>query len=88
MLGKCSAEDIIAIHHAEHEDGVHILLAAGNPGKLFTLTSTYVEEGTLESTVHNAQSLSRWGKLSWEAELAEGTSITFSTRSGNNPKTG
>lgn len=86
MLGKCSAEDIIAIHHAEHEEGVHLLLAAGNPGKLFTLTSTYVEEGTLESTVHNAQSLSRWGKLSWEAELAEGTSITFSTRSGNTRK--
>ena len=55
-------------------------------GKLFTLTSTRVEEGTLESSVHNAQSLSRWGKLSWEAEIEEGTSITFATRSGNTRK--
>ncbi len=86
MLGKCSAENIIAIHHVEQEEGRYTLLAGGNPGKLFTLTSTYVEEGTLESTVHNAQSLSRWGKLSWEAEIVEGTSITFATRSGNTRK--
>ena len=85
-VGKCSANQVIAIHQKEVEGNTRTLLATGNPGKLFTLTATYVEEGTLESTVHNAQSLSRWGKLSWEAEMVEGTAISFSTRTGNTKK--
>ena len=85
-VGKCSANQVIAIHQKEMEGNTRTLLATGNPGKLFTLTATYVEEGTLESTVHDTQSLSRWGKLSWEGEMAEGTAISFSTRTGNTKK--
>lgn len=85
-IGKCSGKDILAIHQTKHGDSMKTILAAGNPGKLFTLTTAHVEEGTLESSVHNAQSLSRWGKLSWEAEVADGTSLTFATRSGNTRK--
>ncbi len=85
-VGKSSGKDIVAILQTKHADDMKTILGAGNPGKLFTLTSTRVEEGTLESSVHNAQSLSRWGKLSWEAEVEEGTSITFATRSGNTRK--
>ncbi len=85
-VGKCSANQVIAIHQKEMEGSTRTLLATGNPGKLFTLTANYVEEGTLESTVHDAKSLSRWGKLSWEGEMAEGTVISFSTRTGNTKK--
>lgn len=85
-IGKSSGKDILAIHQTEHADGMKTILGTGNAGKLFTLTASRVEEGTLESSVHNAQSLSRWGKLSWEAEVQEGTSITFATRSGNTRK--
>ncbi len=85
-LGKASGNQVLAIHQKEVEGSIRTLLTTGNPGKLFTLTATYVDEGTLESEVHNAQSLSRWGKLSWEAEVAEGNAITFSTRSGKTRK--
>ena len=85
-IGKCSGKDILAIHQTKHADSMKTILGAGNAGKLFTLTTSHVEEGTLESAVHNAQSLSRWGKLSWEAEVPDGTSITFATRSGNTRK--
>ena len=85
-VGKCAANQVIAIHQKEVDGNPRTLLATGNPGKLFTLTTTYVEEGTLESTVHDAQSRSRWGKLSWEAETAAGTAISFSTRTGNTKK--
>ncbi len=85
-IGKCSGKDILAIHQTKHGDSMKTILAAGNPGKLFTLTTAHVEEGTLESSVHNAQSLSRWGKLSWEAQVEDGTSLTFATRSGNTRK--
>ncbi|MDE0013649.1 MAG: hypothetical protein OXU36_21085 [Candidatus Poribacteria bacterium] len=85
-VGKCSANQVIAIHQKEMEGNTRTLLATGNPGKLFTLTANYVKEGTLESTVHDAKSLSRWGKLSWEGEMGEGTAISFSTRTGNTKK--
>ena len=82
-IGKCSADQVVAIHQREVDGKPTTLLATGNPGKLFTVTTDYVEDGTLESEVHNAQSLSRWGKLSWEGAMEEGTTITFSTRTGN-----
>lgn len=85
-IGKSEGKDIVAILQTKQADGMKTILGTGNPGKLFSLTSSYVEEGTLESAVHNAQSLSRWGKISWEAEVVDGTSIVFMTRSGNTRK--
>ena len=85
-VGKCSANQVIAIHQKEMEGNTRTLLATGNPGKLFRLTANYVKAGTLESTVYDAKSLSRWGKLSWEGEMAEETAISFSTRTGNTKK--
>lgn len=85
-VGKCKAEDVVAILKTKNSDSMQIILAAANPGKLYTLTSSYVEQGTLESSVHNANSLSKWGKLTWEAVVEDGTSITFATRSGNTRK--
>lgn len=85
-IGKCSGKEIVAIQQIKHQEGMRTIIGTGNPGKLFSVTSSYVEEGTLESSVHNAQSLSRWGKISWEAEVKDGTSITFSTRTGNTRK--
>ena len=85
-VGKCSADQVVAIHQKEVDGKIKTFLATGNPGKLFTLTTDHVDEGTLESKVHDAKSLSRWGKLSWEGEMAEGTAIAFSTRSGNTKK--
>jgi hypothetical protein len=85
-VGKCSANQVVAIHQKEVDGNTRTLLATGNSGKLFNLTATYVEEGTLESKVYDARSLSRWGKLSWEGEMTEGTAIAFSTRTGNTKK--
>lgn len=85
-VGKCSADQVVAIHQKVVDGSTKTFLATGNPGKLFTLTTDHVEEGTLESDVHDAKSLSRWGKLSWEGEMAEGTAIAFSTRTGNTKK--
>lgn len=85
-IGKCSSKEVVTIHQIKQDDGMRTVIGTGNPGKLFSVTSSYVEEGTVESSVHNAQSLSRWGKLSWEASVEDGTSLTFSTRTGNTRK--
>lgn len=85
-IGKCSSKEVVTIHQIKQDDGMRTVIGTGNPGKLFSVTSSYVEEGTLESSVHNAQSLSRWGKLSWEASVEDGTSLAFYTRTGNTRK--
>ena len=85
-VGKCSADQVVAIHQKEVDGKTKTVLATGNPGKLFTLATDHVEKGTLESKIHDAKSLSRWGKLSWEGEMEEGTAIAFSTRTGNTKK--
>ena len=85
-VGKCSADQVVAIHQKEVEGNTKTFLATGNPGKLFTVTTDHVDKGTLESKIHDAKSLSRWGKLSWHAETQEGTAIAFATRTGNTKK--
>ncbi|UCE19651.1 MAG: hypothetical protein JSV84_04710 [Gemmatimonadota bacterium] len=59
------------------------LLATGNHGKIFRLASDYAQEGTIVSDVFDTQTLSKWGKISWQADLPSGTRIAFETRSGN-----
>lgn len=83
-LGKCDANQILAMHHAA--EAKKLFLATGNSAKIFELKTEYITEGTLESKPRNTKGISRWGKLSWEAELPEGTSIVFATRSGNTEK--
>ena len=84
LKGKCSASQIVAIHRTANLD--RLLLATGNPGKIFELKSDYLAEGTLESKAHDTKVVSRWGKLSWEGVAPEGTAISFVTRSGNTEK--
>ena len=83
-LGKCEASQILAMHRVANTD--KLLLATGNSAKIYELTTEHKTEGNIESKPHNTQALSRWGKLRWEAALAEGTSVTLATRSGNTKK--
>ena len=82
--GKCSASQIVAMHRTTNSN--KLLLATGNAGKIFELKSDYLAEGTLESKAHDTKVISRWGKLSWEAVIPEGTVVSFVTRSGNTEK--
>ena len=84
LKGKCEASQIVAIHRTANSN--RLLLATGNPGKIFELKSDYRAEGTLESKAHDTKVVSRWGKLSWEGITPEGTTISFATRTGNTEK--
>ncbi len=84
FLGKPEANQILAMHRTHTTN--RVLLATGEAAQVLELKKQYKTEGTLESTPHDTQSTSRWGKLSWEATLAHGTAITFATRSGNTDK--
>jgi hypothetical protein len=56
--------------------------ATGNVGKIYQIGPALAAEGSIESDVFDAGSFSRWGRLSFEANLNGGT-VAIAARSGN-----
>ncbi|HOL70674.1 MAG TPA: hypothetical protein PLA43_15195 [Bryobacteraceae bacterium] len=63
-----------------------LLAATGDMGKLYRLAGGQATSGSYESPVHDANSVARWGRLSWRAETPRGSRIVFRTRSGNSAR--
>ena len=63
-----------------------VLAATGNMGRIFRLGETPGGSGSYEAPVHDSGTASKWGSLSWRADLPAGCSVTFRTRSGNSAK--
>ncbi len=60
-----------------------VLLGTGDPGTVARLSPAYVNQGELVSEVHDTRLLSRFGALSWRADVPAGTSVALQARSGN-----
>lgn len=73
------------------EDQITSLLSAGgkvwaataNPGSIYELAEDFSASGTYYSDVKDAHAPSIWGLISWKGSVPQGTTLTFSTRSGN-----
>ena len=63
-----------------------VLAATGNMGRIFRLGETPGPAGSYEAPVHDAGTASRWGSLSWHADIPGRSGIQFRTRSGNSAK--
>lgn len=63
-----------------------VLAATGNMGRIFRLGEKPGAAGSYEAPVHDTGTASRWGSLSWRAEVPAGSSLIFRTRSGNSAK--
>ena len=83
-VADCEESQVLSLYKVA--DSGEIWLATGNSGKLHKLSPNYLTEVTLESQEHDASVTSKWGNISWDAALADGTSVTLSTRSGNTEK--
>ncbi len=83
-LTDCEESQVISLYKTLKNG--ELWLATGNPAKLYKLSSNYVNEGTFESDKYDVSITSKWGNISWNAHLPEGTNITISTRSGNTDK--
>jgi hypothetical protein len=67
--------------------GDHSVLAAtGNMGRLYRLGEAPGPAGSYEAPVHDSGTASRWGSLSWRADLLPSSTIQFRTRSGNSAR--
>ena len=67
-------------------EGSNVYVATSNVAKLLRLGSGPVPEGTYESQVKDTKFVSRWGSLSWRAQVPAGCTLEFYTRSGNSER--
>jgi hypothetical protein len=79
-LAKLDSGQILSLL-AEPDGGV--ILGTGDPGSVIRLSPGYVNQGELVSDVHDTKLPSRFGALSWRAEVPAGTSLVVQVRTGN-----
>ena len=63
-----------------------ILAATGNMGRIFRLGETPGPSGSYEAPVHDSGTASKWGSVSWRADVPSGCKLVFHTRSGNSAR--
>jgi hypothetical protein len=65
------------------EPGGGILIGTGDPGSVLRLSSEFARVGRMVSEVHDTKLVSRFGSLSWRAEVPPGTGVSLQARTGN-----
>ena len=63
--------------------GDRFLITASNPGKIVELSGSTASTGAYTSEVKDATTGANWGLLRWEGDQPSGSTVKFSTRSGN-----
>ena len=80
MISSFPAEQLTSLVRAR---GGEVFLATSNPGKVHVLEPGAGARGTFTSKAKDTDTVSSWGRVRWDAELAAGTEIQVQTRSGN-----
>lgn len=88
---EVDAEEKISLLLQKESEQIYYLLAQGtaiyalsnNPSRLSRISPEQRFEGEYQSRVLDAGTLSKWGRIEWDAELPTGAIILFLTRSGN-----
>ncbi|MBN1503616.1 MAG: hypothetical protein JW952_00990 [Candidatus Eisenbacteria bacterium] len=65
------------------ESSGRLVFSTGNEARVFSSGPGTSRSGTLVSRAFDTNGVSRWGGLSWEAEVPRGASVTFQLRTGN-----
>jgi len=63
-----------------------ILAATADMGRIFRLGDKPGASGTYEAPVHDSGTASRWGSVSWHADVPASCALIFRTRSGNSAR--
>ncbi|MGH9325356.1 MAG: hypothetical protein ACRD2B_01500, partial [Terriglobia bacterium] len=66
--------------------GSDLYVATSNIAKLIQIGTSIGTGGTYESGIKDAKFISRWGEISWRAEVPAGCRLKFYTRSGNSKR--
>ena len=68
------------------ESGLGLVVATGDMGKVYRLVAEHSAQGWFESPVHDSNTVARWGRLSWKAQVPAGAQLVFRTRTGNSAR--
>jgi hypothetical protein len=60
-----------------------VIVTTANPGKLFRLSKQQADTGTYLSDVHDTETISAWGTITWRGTVPGGSRVQVFTRSGN-----
>jgi len=82
LVAQTNEGETLRLLPADHS----VLAATGNMGRIFRLGETAGVSGTYEAPVHDSGTASKWGSVSWRADLPAGSKIVFRTRSGNSAR--
>ncbi len=63
--------------------GPQMFAASSNVGRVYLLDPSSSETGTYLSPTCDAQTISKWGRISWRASVPAGARVELATRSGN-----
>jgi outer membrane protein assembly factor BamB len=80
MLAKLEPSQATSL--LKMDDG-RLLVATANAGGLVWVSDKYASKGSLVSKPLDAGQIVKWGRVSWEAKLPEGTKLSIATRSSN-----
>jgi outer membrane protein assembly factor BamB len=80
MVAAFPAEQITSLYRGA---GGEVVLATSNPGRVHELQGGPAARGTFTSKPKDTDTVSSWGRVSWEANVPAGTSLEVQTRSGN-----
>jgi hypothetical protein len=82
LVAQTNESETIRLLPSDHS----VLAATGSMGRIFRLGEGPGSSGTYEAPVHDSGTASRWGSLSWHAEVPAGSTLAFRTRTGNSAK--
>lgn len=80
MTSDFPAEQVTALFRGD--EGA-LALATSNPGRIHELSARAGEKGTFTSKVKDTETVSSWGRITWEAVVPAGTAVQLQTRTGN-----
>ena len=82
LLAESDQEQVT--HLAPGPEG--LIVAAAHSGRLSRLENSLATAGTYRTAVHDAKTISRWGRLSWNGAGLDAAPVEFQTRSGNSAR--
>jgi len=80
LVATLPAEQVTGLAGTPNEGAAAV---TSNPARLFSLEATLAAEGIFLSKVKDTETVSTWGRLSWEGAAPPGTEVRLQTRAGN-----
>lgn len=79
ILTQCQETQVLTLVRSDKT----VVVGTGNLGSVYKLGPSLARSGTLASSVFDTGTISRWGRIDWDAETPPLSEIILETRTGN-----